>query len=309
MNEMTARSTLSLAQMRAFAAVARHRHFTRAAAELGIAQPSVSYQVRELERQLGVRLVELVGRRVLLTDAGEHLAARGVALLNDLADLERELRDHAAGRLGRLRLGATRTVGGYALSPALGSFRREWPDVELRLQISNTAVIEQLLLDREVDLAVVEWKVKSPRLVSRPLRRDALVLVAPPDHHLCSRERISREDLRGESLVARELGSGTRALSEEALGSVLADVRIALELDQPEAILRTVAAGIGLAFISESIAERDLTLGRLRKLPIAGVDLWRDFSLVSLGGRVETPAMRAFAAHVAREWSADESSA
>ena len=295
---------ITLPQLRAFAAVARHRHFTRAANSLLVAQPSVSYQVRELERELGVRLVEVVGRRVYLTDSGERLAERATALLNELDDIEREMREHGLGSVGRLRLGATRTVGGYALPPVLASFRKAHPHIDLQVTISNTRDVEHMLLARSLDLGVVEWKVTSPELASHPLRRDALVLVAPPDHPLTLRDRVDLAQLRGETFVMREQGSGTRALAEQALGQILPEIQIGLELDQPEAIARAVEAGMGLAFISEVIVARQLQSGSLRALNVEGVDLWRSFSLVFLRARPASPSMRAFQTYIEQAWTA-----
>ncbi len=294
---------ITLPQLRAFVAVAHHRHFTRAADSLLVAQPSVSYQVRELERELGVRLIEVVGRRVYLTDDGERLAERGTALLNELADIEREMREHGAGSVGRLRLGATRTIGGYALPTVLAGFHQSHPHVELNLTIANTRDVERMLLDRSLDIAVMEWKVTSPELTSCPLRRDALVLVAPPDHPLARAGQVQLEDLRGETFVMREQGSGTRALAEQALGQILAEVHIGLELDQPEAIVRAVEAGMGLTFISEVIVTRQLATGSLRALKVEGVDLWRDFSLAFLRTRPPSPSMRAFQAFIEQAWT------
>jgi DNA-binding transcriptional LysR family regulator len=293
---------LTIPQLRAFSAVARYLHFTRAAEELLVAQPSVSYHVRELERMLGVQLVEIVGRKVHLTDAGERLAERATGLLNELDTIEQELRDYGRGLTGRLRLGATRTVGGYALPPVLASFGRTHPRIELKVTIGNSAAIERMLTDRMVDLAVVEWKMSSSELVSSPLRRDALVLVAPRDHPLAARDRITLNDLRGEAFVMREAGSGTRGLAEQALGSALPDIRVVLELEEPEAIVRVVEAGVGLAFMAGTIASRHLVSGALAVLNVEGVNLWRDFSLVVLRNRVFTPAMRSFAEHIVEAW-------
>lgn len=293
---------ITLAQLRVFASVARHRHFTRAAEALLIAQPSVSYQVRALERELKVRLVEVAGRRVYLTDAGEWLAVRAAGLLGEVEEIEREVREYGAGVAGRLRLGATRTVGGYALPEALGRFMSAYPGIDLSLAIDNTRAIERMLIERTVDLGIVEWTVESSALESFPLRRDTLVLVARPDHALAARSVITVEDLRGQPFVMREPGSGTRALAEQALGPVLSEIVIAMELDQPEAIVRAVAGGIGMSFISEVIAAPHLASGTLRVLPIAGGNLGRDFSLVVLRGRPDSPAMTAFRAFIASAW-------
>ena len=292
----------TLAQLRVFAAVARHRHFTRAAEALLIAQPSVSYQIRELERELNVRLVEVTGRRVYLTEAGEWLASRVAGLLNEIEGIEKEVRDYGAGVVGRLRLGATRTIGGYALPELLGRFKAAHPAIDLRLNIDNTRAIERMLIDRVVDLGIVEWTVESPLLVSNPVGRDTLMLVARPDHPLAARSIVGIEDLRGEAFVMREQGSGTRALADQALGLIRSEIVVAIELDQPEAIVRAVAGGMGISFISEVIAAPHIASGALIALPIAGGNLWRDFSLAVLRDRPESPVVRAFRAFISDQW-------
>ncbi|HLZ09070.1 MAG TPA: LysR family transcriptional regulator [Chloroflexota bacterium] len=293
---------ITLSQLHAFVAVARHRHFTRAAAELQVAQSSVSYQVREVERQLRVDLIDIVGRRVHLTDAGERLFARATALLNDIEDVEREMRDYGAGVVGRLRLGATHTVGGYALPSVLAAFRMAHPHIELRLNVDNVRAVEQMLLDRTVDLGVVEWPVQSTDLTSQPLRHDALVLIAPPDHPLVERGLLHLQDLRDQTFVFREPGSGNRALVEELLGPITADIVVAMEFDQPEAVMRAVEAGMGLAFISQSIVGHQLTTGMIRALQLADVNLGHDFSVVSLRQRSASPAMIAFREFLIDAW-------
>jgi DNA-binding transcriptional LysR family regulator len=294
---------ITLIQLHTFVAVARQRHFTRAAAELNVAQSSVSYQVREIERMWKVRLVEVIGRRVYLTDAGERLFARATSLLNDLEDVEREIRDYGAGVLGRLRLGATHTVGGYALPSVLAAFRAARPHLELRVHIDNMHAVEQMLLDRTVDLGIVEWPVQSRALLSQPLRRDAMVLIAPPDHQLVKRGSIKPEDLQGQSFIQREPGSGIRALVEQMLGSIGVNVVVAMEFNQPEAVVRAVEAGMGLAFISQSIVGHQLAAGTIRAIPLAGVNLGHDFSLVSVRERSASPAMVAFQDFLIDAWT------
>jgi DNA-binding transcriptional LysR family regulator len=285
---------ITFLQLRAFLAIARHRHFTRAAEDLAVAQSSVSYQLRELERHLGVRLVEVVGHRVYLTDAGERFVTRATGILNDLESAEAELRRYGEGVAGRVRLGATHTVGSFALPPVLAAFRQTYPQIELRLAIENVRSVEAMLLDRTIDLGVVEWTVRSPELVSHSLRRYAIVVIAPPSHRLAGRLRVRRADLRGETFVFRELGSGTRALSEEVLGPVTGEITVAMELTQPEAIVRAVEAGMGLAFIPEIIAAPQIAAGTVRVVSLADTQLSHDFALVTVKNRTLTPAGLAF---------------
>ncbi len=295
---------ISLAQLQTFMAVARHRNFTRAAEELALAQSSVSYQVHELERTLKVHLVELAGRRVFLTDAGQRLSARGTELLGNLADVEEEMHDYGAGLAGRLRLGATRTVGGYALPEVLAQFGPAWPKIEVRLTVQNMETVERMLLDRTLDLAVVEWPVRSPDLVSEPVRDDVLVLIAPPHHPLVARRTLTPTHLRGHSFVLRESGSGMRALSDEVLGPLGDSVITAMEFDQPEALVRAVAAGMGLAFTSRATAADQIAAGRVRTLALTGVDLTQTFSLVALRGRSYSPSMQRFRTFLRAFWGA-----
>jgi DNA-binding transcriptional LysR family regulator len=297
---------INFVQIRTFLAVARLRHFTRAAEELQIAQPSVSYQVRALERRLRVRLIDIVGHRVVLTDAGEHFADRATALLNDLEDLAREMHDYGTGIGGRVRLGATHTVGVYALPPLLAAFRRLRPRVEVRLSIDNVRAIERMVLDRTIDLAVVEWSVQSPEMTVQPLRRYAIVLIAPPSHPLVRRPVVHVDELRGEAFVLRELGSGIRALSDRVLAPLGGDLDVALELDQPEAIVRAVEAGMGLAFTSELVAAPQLAAETVRVVDLADVSLSHDFALVSLKERPATPALAAFQSFLAEKLAQGE---
>ena len=294
---------ITLTQLHAFVAVARHRHFTRAAAELQVAQSSVSYQVRAIERQLRVRLVDIVGRRVYLTDAGERLLVRATALLNDVEDVEREMSDYGMGVVGRLRIGATHTIGGYALPSVLAAFRAAHPHIELHLNVDNVRAVEQMLLDRQVDLGVLEWPVQSSDLTSWPLRRDALVLIAPPGHPLVGRGLLHPQDLRGQTFVLREPGSGTRALVEQLLGPIANDIIVAMEFNQPEAVVRAVEAGMGLAFISHAVVGHQLMGGTIRAIPLADVNLGHDFSLVSLRERSASLAMGAFRDFLIDAWT------
>jgi DNA-binding transcriptional LysR family regulator len=293
---------LSVAQVRTFLAVARHHNFTRAAEELTLAQSSVSYQVHELERTLKVRLVEIAGRRVYLTDAGQRLFTRGTALLGDLTDLEEEMHDYGAGVAGHLRLGATRTVGGYALPEVLASFRQAWPSIEVNLTVQNLQAVERMLLERTLDLAVVEWPVGSPALVSEPVREDVLVLIAPSDHPLVTRTVVVPSDLGGQTFVLREPGSGMRALSDQVLGPLGHAIVPAMEFDQPEALVRAVAAGMGLALTSRQTAVDQVAAGRVCTLPLPGVDLVQTFSLVALRGRTASPGMYRFREFLRTFW-------
>jgi DNA-binding transcriptional LysR family regulator len=284
----------TLAQLEAFVAAADHQHFTRAAAALHLTQPAVTAHVRNLERSLRVPLFEVRGRRVYLTEAGALLREHAAAVLQAVAATEAALRDYAALETGQVVLGATRTIGSYALPDLLARFRGEVPGIELRISIDNTAAIARQLRDRAIDLALVEGDIASPDFVVRPFRHDELVVLTPPSDPLAHAVVVDLEDLRGRPFVRRELGSGTRAIAERLLGDLFTEAPTALVLDSPEAINRAVAAGLGLGVQSILIAERDVALGRLSAVRVRDHPMQRWFSLVYLKGRILGPGARRF---------------
>lgn len=295
---------ISLSQLRAFVAVARHRHFTRAAEDISVSQPSISYQVRRLERALRTRLVDVTGRHVRLTDAGERLASWAVGWINELEEVEEEIRQYGRGVVGQVRLGATRAVGGYALPSVLVAFRAAQPGVEVQLTIDNLTVIEELLVGREIELAVVEAPPAGREWTVEPLRGDRLVLIAPPDHPITRPESVDLEQLRGQSFVLREPGAGTRARTEQLLAPLAGDFVVAMELSEPEAIIRAVAAGAGLSIISEEIADLHLRTGAVRLVEISGIDLVRPFHLVMPRRGQLSPTADLFRRHLIEQWRA-----
>ncbi|MBI3967803.1 MAG: LysR family transcriptional regulator [Chloroflexi bacterium] len=285
---------ITLHQLEVFVAVAERRHFSQAAAALHLTQPAVTFQIRGLERALGVRLFDTERRRVRLTEAGEMLYFRAIGILNDVVAAQAELADYVHLRSGRLRLGATRTIGGYVLPELLAAFHRLHPGVQLTVTIDNTEQIEQMLLAHSLDLALVEWRVRSPLLHVASFRRDELVVAVPADDPLARMDLVNPADLQGRAYIARESGSGTRAFTEEALGEIAATLRVVLELDNPEAIVRSVEAGLGLAILSATIVGRSAAAGRLHVLRLAGRPLVRDFCLAYLRSRGLSPAGVAF---------------
>lgn len=293
---------ISLSQLRAFVAVARHRHFTRAAQDISVSQPSVSYQVRRLERILRTRLVDVTGRHVRLTDAGERLASWADGWLNELEEVEEEIRQYGRGIVGRVRLGATRAVGGYALPAVLVAFRTAYPGVEVSVTIADGPGIEELLVGREIELAVVEAPLVGREWTVQPLRVDRLILIVPPDHPFTRSESIDREQLRGQPFVLREPGAGTRALTEQLLAPLDGDFVVALELSEPEAIVRAVAAGAGLSIISEEIAGLHVRTGAVGRVEIRGMDLVRSFRLVVPRRGQLSPAADLFRRYLMEQW-------
>lgn len=292
--------TMNLHHLRVFAAVAEQRGFSRAAAALHLSQPAVSKAVRQLEREVGVPLVERAGRASRLTMAGERLAARARELLGVEAAAEEELRALRGLEAGSLRVGASTTIATYLLPPILARFHEAHPAIAQRVVSANTRAIARALLERRLDVALVEGPVEHSRIEAIRWREDELVVIAPPDHPLVARRKVRAAELEPERFIVREQGSGTRAVAERALAKHGVRPRAALQLGSTEAVKQAVAAGLGLAIVSRSAAADQLELGRIALVPLRGVALGRTLTELRLVGRMPSAAAAAFASFLRR---------
>lgn len=263
---------MELRQLRVFRAVARRLSFTRAAEELGYAQSSVTAQVKSLERELGVALFDRLGRGISLTDAGRRLLESAEGLL----ELEARARAEIKGGeepTGTLRVSAPETLTTYRLPPVLASFRERYPEVRLVFYPNPTGTLDGRLLrelrEGGVDLAFVieePGRGAGPEIHSETLAVERLALVAPPDHPLCRAESVAPEDLARETLLLTEKGCGYRNMFERGLEASGVRLDRAVEFASGEAIKRCVAAGMGLAVLSEVSVRREIGRGELAPL-------------------------------------------
>ncbi|HTD46015.1 MAG TPA: LysR family transcriptional regulator, partial [bacterium] len=268
-------------QLKIFHTVARSGSFSRAAAELLISQPSVSIQVGDLERQFGTDLFEQVGKHVRLTEAGRVLddyAARILALIDET----RVAMDEVKGlRRGRLLLGATPTPGTYLLPALLGRFKEEYPSIEISLRLADTRRIQEMLLQRQLDLGLVGGNVSFPDLEAAVLLNDELVLIVAPSHPFATLPSVRVADLAGEPFILRERGSGNREAADEALHRAGVHVTPVFEVEGAEMVKQAVAANLGLSILSRCAVELEVAAGRLRIVPIEGLRIERAISLLS----------------------------
>ncbi len=205
--------------LRTFLTVLKHLNYTRAAEELFLSQPAVSRQIRQLERNLGLRLFEQIGKTLSLTDAGRTLADEAGQLLGSLERVAEAVRSHQSAERGRLRIGASSTPGLYLLPPVLGRFHAKYPDVELQYTIENSLCIEQKILRNELDLGFLGVHPSHRELVAEKLLDDEIICFSKASHRLAKRRRIDAGTLAGETWIIREKGSATRRRFESWLSN------------------------------------------------------------------------------------------
>jgi DNA-binding transcriptional LysR family regulator len=270
---------LTLHQLQVFSVVVAEGGFSAAARRLGLTQPAVSLQVRGLEEHFGAQLLERSGRAVRLTDAGQQAYAYATRLLDVLADMESAMRSDTDRPAGRLHVGASTTPGEWLLPRLLPHFREQYPDVQLTVEVSDTAAVLEQVLRRQCDVGLVGGVAHAERLDFVPFAQDELVLVAAANHPLARGGAVAPAELGRYSFVFREAGSGTRAAAERALEQLgVTGLPVSMVLGSSEAVKQAVAAGVGLAVVSAcSLGDGDA--GRLVVVPVgwryAASSTWR----------------------------------
>jgi DNA-binding transcriptional LysR family regulator len=293
---------IGLGALRTLVELARDPNFTRVAERLGISQPAASQQVAGLRAHFGVGLVDVVGRRAIITDAGRFLAQRAAPILGALEALDRDMRELADAQRGVLRIGASETVGNYVLGDVLAAYAAEHPRVALEVELGNTSAMLARLREGALTLALVEGDVRGDDLAAAPFADDELVLIVPPAHRLAYRP-VDPDALAGEAFVAREPGSGTRSLFERSLRAAGLEPKITLELPSGEAIVRAVAAGLGIAVLSSRAVDDAAVRGRVIVRRIAGIPIVRSFRVVWLAEHTRSPAATAFVERLTRAYA------
>lgn len=286
---------MTLHQLRIFRAVAHHLNFTRAAQELHLSQPSASMQIQQLEEELGVPLFEKVGKRVNLSEAGKVLESyvhRVMALLEEAQEAIGEIKGL---QRGHLHVGASTTPGVYLLPRIMGEFKARYPGIEVFLEIANTRRVEEKILRNEIDLGFVGGELEAKGEVkAEPYLMDELILVAAPAHPLAGRGEVRPEELSREGFILREPGSATRELALKALERLNVEVRTAMELGNPEAVKRTVAAGLGVSFVSRFSVLSEIAEGKLVVVPVRGLSFKRQLFILSHRDKRPLPLVEAF---------------
>jgi len=284
---------LQLAHLHTLEAVARHGSFSRAARELRLTQPAVSMQVRQLERDLGLPLLERVGKRTYTTKAGELLLAHAGRALQELergVELVQQLRGIVAGRV---RLGTSASFSIYLLPPALRRFRARYPQTELVVVTGNAPEIARAVVANELDVGIVSLPVRERELAVTAFHRDELVAIGPPGRRWPRSRRVNAAELAREPLILFERGATLRRVIDDWFQRGSASPALPMELGNTEAIKKLVEAGLGLSVTSWFAAKADV---RARRLSAVRLDppLFRQIGIVLRRDKPRTPVLAAF---------------
>jgi DNA-binding transcriptional LysR family regulator len=276
-----------------FCRVAELKSFSKAADDLFLTQPTVSGHILSLEQSLSLRLFDRTSREVRLTKAGEIFLEYALKILSSRKDLLNALSEFSLGIKGELSLGASTIPGEYLLPKLMGDFKKEHPHFVISLKIADTKEIVQYVLQDNVEFGIIGAKMNHPSLHYEKYEVDEIIVVAPPDHPLIRKRRVTVEELLKEPWIIREDGSGTQMAVEKALrkkGKSLKQFNVVMEMGSTSSVKGGVKAKLGLAFLSHRATEEELDQGFLFRIDVEGIEpIVRQIYIVYHRGRTLSP--------------------
>jgi DNA-binding transcriptional LysR family regulator len=275
-------------RLKVFFTVAIRMSFTKAAKELFITQPAVSKHIQELEEQYKIKFFDRNGSKISLTKAGELLLQHTKNIFEVYREIDFNLSALINQQRGLLRLGASTTISQYIIPPLLARFHQKLQEISINLLNGNTEQIENALLNKEIEVGIVEGQSKNQSIKYTEFLKDELVLVCNSNNHLIQMETIGLEDLKSMRFVMRERGSGTLEVIEYALksfGIILSQLTIEMQLGSTESIKSYLMNSDCVAFISIHAIDKELKNNELVILDVDNLVIERFFYSITLQGK------------------------
>ena len=269
----------TLHQLKVFEEVARSGSFTKAAEEMFLSQPTVSQQIKQLTKAVGIPLFEQIGKRIYLTDAGKEVLSVCKDISEKMSQLEMTLADLKGLKQGNLRL-AVITTAKYFVPRLLGQFRHRYPGIKIALQVTNRKQVLDRLSENVDDLYILGQPPEGLDINLRPILENALVAIAPSDHPLAGEKNIPLQRLAQEPFIIREAGSGTRMAVEQFFAENRVEMNVEMEIGSNEAIKHAIVGGLGISVLSRHVLALEGTKGPLTILDVEGFPIQRHWYIV-----------------------------
>lgn len=268
---------------------------TKAAQHLHAAQPAVSLALREIESAYGIKLFDRIGKRLSITQAGKRFYehAKGISL--SLQRLEDEMRGWDGGRL---RTGASLTIGARFLPGYVKAYQQKYPGAHVQALVAPTEILEKKLLENELDLALIEGIPVSASLCAQSYMKDTLSVLCPPDFPYEAGSTITQDEFRVQKFLLRERGSGAREVFEREIARAGFSVAPVWEAMSTTALMNAVQSGLGVAVLPGQLAQDAVRRGLVKEISVQGLRFERSFSIIRHKEKYITASMKNFAALV-----------
>ena len=287
---------MTLRHLRIFTTVYETGGTTAAAEKLHIAQPSVSLAISEMEKYYGVRFFDRISRRLMVTDAGRRLYDYAKHIISLFDEMETEMLSQNAA--GTVRVGSTMTIGSTILPDVLYRMKNEHPDISVISTINKIAVLMELLKKNSIDIALLETIPHDPSLIEIPFYNDHMCIICSPHDPHAGRTDLDAKVLEEKDFFFRDKGSAGRDIVDSILLLNDLNVKSTMESASPQAIVKSVALGLGYSILPYPLIKDDLASGTIAEFSVKGMELKRTFSIVYHKNKYLTKSAASFIANI-----------
>ncbi len=288
---------IDLMKLRTFIIAAERQNFSIAAKQLNLTQPTISHHIKTLEQELGIQLINRSDHVVHLTEAGRLLLPWARKLIRQSNELQELMFSMDKNIVGQIRIACSTAAGKYILPQLSARFLKQFPAIQISILACTSEHIIHNLLNNDANLAVSSSEKIDTGIESQAFFIDQINLIVPFDHHWSSNQPIDVSEILNEKIIVRESNSGTRRVMLEEFAKhdiSLDDLNIFMEIGNTEAIVNTVAAGFGIAFVSKLSAVNEIELGLVRVIPTNEFELKRKIFMVRKEIRPANRALEVF---------------
>ncbi len=257
---------MTVRHMKIFLMVYQTQNITKAARALHMTQPAVTRAIQEIEHYYGVSLFERMNRRLSVTEAGKQFYAQALHIVDSFDEMEKGLKNW--DEQGTLRVGASISIGNFLLPKVVAGYQKKHPQLKVYVNISNGSRIQQMILDNQLDFALIEGEVVDEHLEKQPFARDQLVLVLPPDDPLAACDKVQLLDIKDRPFLLRENGSGGRNFLNHIFAVHDLPLEPVWESASTQAIVKAVHEGLGISFLPGQLVKNDLERGFVITRPV-----------------------------------------
>ena len=280
----------TLKQLYSFEAVVRLGGFTSASKELHITQPAVYMQVQQLQKNIGAKIFNINGKTITPTFIGKKIYETAVRAINVVENSKLEIEQNLNPDSGHLQIAVATTANSF-VSRLLSRFKKEYPKMTFYIDVTNRHSLLDNLKNNNADLVIMGEPPKNIPLISSAFMKNPLIAIAHPDNGLLTKKKISIKDLNKETLLTREIGSGTRITIERFTGL---DFNSDIQINSNEAIVEAVQAGLGIGFVSKHSVSLQLKNNIIKQLDVAPFPIIRQWHIVHHAEAELSPIARRF---------------
>jgi DNA-binding transcriptional LysR family regulator len=285
---------MNLNQLKIFYMAAKRGNLSAAAEELFITQPAVTKGIQRLQEFYEIKFVDHIGKKLILTDAGEALYEIAEKIFELESQAEDSIRDFQQRKRGHIRILSSESFGDYYLPQIIVPFSKAHPLIRISMNILPTELVVENTASLNNDIGFISYPVENKKLVVREVLQDQLVIITPRKHPLSKKRRLNARDLENQLIIMHEAGSAPRQAIEKYVRNNNISVKIPLELSSNRAIKRAVEDGIGMALISRKVASEEIQAKRLKAIPLSDLSMNRKFYMVHHKDKYITEPLQRF---------------